>query len=115
VLRLLVYVALGAGKTVAEPDRHRHLGDGLVARQRRRRDRHLEHRNQVPPPRLCLNTRRHDCLPSVREHDDITGLEVRRGMLEEAKVGAGCVVEAVDGNRGSSIDRLAVLADPPPR
>jgi hypothetical protein len=49
----------------------------------------------VPPPWLCLNTRRHECVPSVGEHDYITGLEVGCGVLEEAEVVAGCVVEAV--------------------
>jgi hypothetical protein len=40
-------------------------------------------------PRLCFNSRRHDRLASVRDHDDITGLEVRRRVLEEAQVFAG--------------------------
>jgi hypothetical protein len=52
-------------------------------------------------PRLCFNSRRHDRLASVRDHDDITGLEVRRRVLEEAQVFAGCVVETVDGQRTS--------------
>jgi hypothetical protein len=34
-------------------------------------------------------------LAFVRQHDDITGLEVRCGVLEEAEVLAGCVVESV--------------------
>jgi hypothetical protein len=53
--------------------------------------------------------RRHDRLASVRDHDNITGLEVRRGVLEEAEVVTGCVVEAVDGHGAPSIDRLGVL------
>jgi hypothetical protein len=41
----------------------------------------------------------------VSEHDDIAGLEVRRGVLEEAEVFAGCVVEMVDGHRAPRTGR----------
>jgi len=79
----------------------------LVERARRQGD--LEHGDQRSRTRLCLNTRRHDRFPPVSEHDDITGLKVRRRVLEETAVVAGCVVEAVDGHRAISIDRLAAL------
>jgi hypothetical protein len=72
------------------------LRECVVGFEPRRGDGHLEHRNQVPPPRLRLNTGRHERLPSVREHDDITELEVRRRVLEEAEVITGCVMETVD-------------------
>ena len=75
-------------------------------------DRYLEYGDERSGTRLCLNTRRHDRLPSVSEHDDITGLEVRRRVLDEAEIIAGCVVEAVDGHRAPSIGRLAALLDP---
>jgi hypothetical protein len=58
-------------------------------------DGYLEHRNQVPPPRLCFNSGRHERFASVPEQDNFTGFEVRRRMLEEAEVVAGRVVEAV--------------------
>jgi hypothetical protein len=61
------------------------------------------------PPRLCFNSGRHERFASVPEHDDITGFEVRRRVLEEAEVIAGCVVETVDGHRAPSIDRSAAL------
>jgi hypothetical protein len=64
---------------------------------------------RCPPTRLRFNPRRRDPLSSVREHDDIAGLDVRRGVLTEAEVVAGCVVEAVDRHRGFSIDRVASL------
>ena len=56
----------------------------------------LEHRDERPRPGLFLNPRRHDPFSSICEHDNITGLEVRRGMLEEAEIVASCVVESVD-------------------
>jgi hypothetical protein len=68
----------------------------------------FEHGDKRPWPRLCFNTRRHDRLPSVRDHD-ITGLKVRRGVLKEAEVAAGRIVEMVDRHRSSTIDRLASL------
>jgi hypothetical protein len=43
----------------------------------------------LPPARLCLDPRRHYRLPPISEHDDITGLEVRRGVLEDAEILAG--------------------------
>jgi hypothetical protein len=61
----------------------------------------------LPPTWLCFNTRRHDRFPPVRDHDDITGLKVRRRVLEETEIIAGCVVETVDGQCLPSIDRLA--------
>jgi hypothetical protein len=48
-------------------------------------------------------------LASVRQHDDITGLKIRRRVLEGAEVLAGCIVESVDRHRALSIDRLAAL------
>ena len=68
------------------------------------RDHDLEHGDQRPRTRLGLDASRHDRLTSVRDHDDITGLEVRRRVLEEAEVVAGCVVETVDGHAVPSID-----------
>jgi hypothetical protein len=50
------------------------------------RHRDLEHGDQRPRTRLCFNACRHDCLPSVRDDHDITGLKVRRKVLEEAAV-----------------------------
>jgi hypothetical protein len=58
----------------------------------------FEDRDQMPPARLCFNSRRHDRFAPVRDHDDITGFEVRRRVLQEAEVVAGCVVETVDGH-----------------
>jgi hypothetical protein len=58
----------------------------------------------MPPTWLCFNTRPHDGFPPVRDHKDIPGLEVRRGVFEEAEIVAGCVVEAVDGHLARSID-----------
>jgi hypothetical protein len=87
----------------------RKLWECVVGFEPRRGEGNLEHGDQRPGTRLCLNPRRHDRLPSVRDHDDITGLEVRHRMLEEAQVVAGCVVETIDRHRAPSIDRLAVL------
>jgi hypothetical protein len=41
----------------------------------------------MPPTRRCLNSRRHDRVPPVCEHDDIAGLEVRRGSRSERSRG----------------------------
>jgi hypothetical protein len=60
--------------------------------RRLRDDRDLEHRRDRP--RLSFNARRHERLSPVRQHDDVTGLEVRCGMLEEAEV-----LRAADGRR----------------
>ena len=46
-------------------------------------------------PRLCFNSRRHERLASVGNHDHITRLDVRRGVLKEAEIVPGRVVEAV--------------------
>jgi hypothetical protein len=68
------------------------LRECVVGFEPRRGDGDLKHRNQLSPTRLCFNSRRHNRLPSVRDHDDITGLEVRRRVLEEAEVITGCVM-----------------------
>jgi len=47
-------------------------------------DQDLEHRDQRPWARLCFNPRSNDPFPSVREQENITGLEIGRGVLEEA-------------------------------
>lgn len=44
---------------------------------------------------LGLDTRRHECLPTVSDHDHVSGLDVRRGVLEEADVVAGVIVQAI--------------------
>jgi hypothetical protein len=54
-------------------------GQRLFVTHRDWRHRHLEHGDQLTPTRLCFNSGRHDRLASVRDHDDITGLEIRRG------------------------------------
>jgi len=46
-------------------------------------------------PTVRLDAARHECLPTVREDDYITRLDVRRGMLDQAEVVAGRIVEAV--------------------
>jgi hypothetical protein len=46
---------------------------------------YLEHGDQLPPTRLCFNPRRHDPFSSVYEHDNVTGLEIGRGVLESPK------------------------------
>jgi hypothetical protein len=74
------------------------------------RDHDLKHGDERPRTRLCFNASRHDRLSSLHEHD-ITGLEVRRRVLEEAEVIAGRIVESVDRHRSPSIDRLAVFYD----
>jgi hypothetical protein len=61
----------------------------------------------VDPNRLCVNACGHDRLASIRDHDDITGLDVRRRVFQEAEIIASCVMEPVDGHRASSIDRLS--------
>ena len=71
-------------------------GQRLFVANRDRCQRYLEHGDQLSPTRLCFNSHRHDPLSSVREHDNIAGLEVRRRVLEEAEVVPGRVVEAVD-------------------
>jgi len=68
------------------------------------RDHDLEHGDQRPRAWLGLDASRDERLSSVRDYDDITGLKVRRRMLEEAEVVAGCVVETVDGHAVPSID-----------
>ena len=60
------------------------LRDGLVATQRRRRDSDFEQRYQLTPTRLCFNARGHERLASIRDHHDITRLDVRRGVLDQA-------------------------------
>lgn len=60
---------------------------------------------RCPQPGAASTPRRHDRLPSVRDHDDITGLEVRCRVFQEAEVVTGCVAEAVDGHGAPSIDR----------
>jgi hypothetical protein len=47
-------------------------------------DHDLEQRRERPG--LCLHASRDERLPAAWEDDDITGLEVRRGVLEEAEV-----------------------------
>ena len=59
-------------------------------------DQDLEHRDQRPWARLCFNPRSYDPFSSVREHQNITGLEIGGGVLEETEIFAGCVVDAVD-------------------
>ena len=76
------------------------LSDRVFARQRCRGDRHFEQRRQRS--RLALDPRRHERLAPVREKDDVTRLEVRRWMLEEAEVVACRVAEAV-GRHASSV------------
>jgi hypothetical protein len=105
-------LALRDAQVAREPDhrsrfRHVWLRECVVCFEPRGGDGDLEHRDQLSPTRLGFNSRRHNRLPSVGEHDDITGLEVRRGVLEAAEVVAGCVVETVDGYRALSIDQLA--------
>jgi len=62
-------------------------------------DHDLEHRDERPRPRLCFSRRRHDAFSSVRDPDNITWLEVRRRVLEEAEIFAGRVMNAVDRRR----------------
>jgi hypothetical protein len=83
------------------------LRDGVVARQRRRRDRDLQQRGEMPAVGLVPSS--NEGLPTVHEHHDITGLDVRRRVLEEAEVVAGRVVEAVGRHGASSIEKLAAL------
>ena len=44
--------------------------------------------------------------------DDVSGRDARRGMLEQAEVVAGRVMETVDAHDASSIDRLTAFYDP---
>jgi hypothetical protein len=60
------------------------------------RHRYLKHGDPLTPTRLCFNPRRHDPFSSFCEHHNITGLKVRRWVLQQAEVVSGCVVEAVD-------------------
>jgi hypothetical protein len=89
------------------PSRGVPLRERLVARQRRRRDSDFQQRDQLTPTRLCFNARGHDRLASIRDHHDITRLDVRRRVFQGTEVVAGCVVETVDRHRASSIDRLS--------
>ena len=66
-----------------------------------RGDGNLEQGDQLPPTRLGFNSRCHDRLSSVREDDNVTGLDVRGRVLEEAEIIAGGVVKAVDRHRHS--------------
>jgi hypothetical protein len=45
---------------------------------------------------MCSITAAVTIASSVREYDDVAGLDVRRWMLERAEVVAGMVVETVD-------------------
>jgi hypothetical protein len=46
-------------------------------------------------PTIRLHASRDERLAAVLEHDHVTRLDVRRGMLQEAEVVAGRVMEAV--------------------
>jgi hypothetical protein len=87
------------------------LWERVVGFEPRRGDRDFQQRDQLTPTRLCFNARGQERLPSIGDHDDITGLEVWRGMLEKAEVVAGRVVKAVDGHRASSIDRSVAKSE----
>ena len=69
-----------------DPPRGQKLRERVVGFEPRRGDGDLEHRDQMPPTRRYFDSRRHDRLAPVRDHDDITGLDVRRRVFEEAEV-----------------------------
>jgi hypothetical protein len=48
---------------------------------------------------------------TVQEPDDITWPEVRCRVIQESEVGAGRLVQAVDGHVRRGIDRLAALRE----
>ena len=50
---------------------------------------------------LRLHPRSNERLSAVGDHDHVTGLDVRRGVLEAPEVVAGRVVEAVGRHRAS--------------
>ncbi|MBM2823520.1 MAG: hypothetical protein HW413_2266 [Thermoleophilia bacterium] len=65
------------------------------------RDHHLKQRRELPTVRLHAS--RNERLPSVREHDDVTGLDIRRRVLDQAEVIAG----RVGGGRSAIATNLA--------
>jgi hypothetical protein len=69
---------------------------GSVSDRAIRSERDLEHGDQVPPTGLGFNSRRHQRISSIRQHENITGFEVRGRVLEGAEVVSGGVVKAVD-------------------
>ena len=71
------------------------LRDGVVARERRRRDSHFKQRRQRS--QFGLDASGNKRLPAVGQHDHVARLEVRRGVLDQTEVVAGRVVEAVAG------------------
>ena len=50
--------------------------------------------NARTAPPVCLGPRRDQRLPPVGEHEHVARLDVRCGMLDQAEVVAGRVVEA---------------------
>jgi hypothetical protein len=61
-----------------------------------RSDHDLKHRRQAA--RARLDPRCDERFPTVREEDDVAGLEVRSRMLDLAEIVTGVVVNAVDGH-----------------
>jgi hypothetical protein len=62
--------------------------NSVVTRQLGGRDRDLQQARERPDA-ASFHASSDERFPAIREHDDIAGLEVQRGVLKEAEVVAG--------------------------
>ena len=66
---------------------------------------------------LSLDARRDERLPAVREHDDVTGLDVRRRVLEEPEERSSPATHhggPLRNQRGPSQGLVSFVSDCPP-